>query len=226
MVEVGPGGTLSALVRQHPDGGAGRLAVATLRRASEEGSDLALLLDALGRLWVEGVAVRLRGGSSPASGGTACRCRPTPSSASATGSIRPQGGMAPDDGRPASTGTRADLADWFWAPVWKQAPLAAPAAGEGDGAWLVFLDRGGLGARLAERLRRDGRTVSTVAAGRASTADGEADHDRSGPAAGLRQPGPASAGRGRELPARVLHLWGVTGAEPGFDEAQARGCSA
>ena len=34
-------------------------------------------------------------------------------------------------------------------------------------------------------------------------------------------------GPGGELPAKVLHLWGVTGAEPGFARgAGARGCSA
>jgi acyl transferase domain-containing protein/acyl carrier protein len=221
MVEVGPGGTLSALVRQHPEGGAGRLAVGTLRRASEEGSDLALLLDALGRLWVEGVPFD---SEALFAGERRHRVRlPTyPFERQRYWIDPPKGGVTPEP-VPVSTGTRPDLADWFWSPVWKQAPLAAPAASEGDGAWLVFLDRGGLGARLAERLRRDGRTVSTVAAGTGFHVDGEAvtiDPARRQDYDSLVQHLRAGGG---ELPARVLHLWGVTGAEPGFDEAQARG---
>ncbi len=109
--------------------------------------------------------------------------------------------------------------------------MEAGAAGgarrrRGGGAWLVFLDRGGLGGRLAERLRRDGRTVFTVAAGAGFQAEGEAvtiDPARRQDYDSLVQHLRAGGG---ELPARVLHLWGVTGTEPGFDEAQARGCSA
>src|SRR4030095_7394434 len=59
--EVGPGGTLSALVRQHPAAGTGRVAGATMRRESEEGAGLAVLLEALGRLWAEGVPLDVTG---------------------------------------------------------------------------------------------------------------------------------------------------------------------
>ncbi len=64
LLEVGPGSTLSTLVRQHPqahDADAGRVAVSTLRRESERGSDVALLLEAAGRLWTAGAALDARG---------------------------------------------------------------------------------------------------------------------------------------------------------------------
>ncbi len=216
MVEVGPGGTLSALVRQHPDAGAGRSAVTTLRRASEEGADLALLLDALGRLWVAGVPFDPEGLYA---GERRHRVRlpAYPFERQRYWIDPPKGGAAVQP--QASTAAHADLADWFWVPSWKQAPLtAAPAIA--DGPWLVFLDRGGLGERIAERLRREGRRVVTVARGAAFQADGDAltiDPAR-------RQDYDALVKHLRdELPGTVLHLWGITGSEPSFGDAQTAG---
>ncbi|HEY4575775.1 MAG TPA: type I polyketide synthase, partial [Thermoanaerobaculia bacterium] len=211
MVEVGPGGTLAALVRQHPDAGAdadaGRVAVTTLRRASEEGSDLALLLDALGRLWVAGIPFdprelyageRRHRARLPTYPFERQRCWIDPPQGG--GAVRPQ----------ASAAAHEDLADWFWVPSWKQAPLAAAPA-LAAGPWLVFLDRGGLGERLAARLRREGRRVTTVAQGPAFQAAGDAvTIDRA-----RRQDYDALLQHVRdEPPSTVLHLWGITGAEP------------
>lgn len=219
MVEVGPGGTLSALVRQHPEAGAGRAVVTTLRRASEEGSDLALLLDALGRLWVAGVPFDPEGLHA---GARRHRARlPTyPFERQRYWIDPPKGGAAPQP--QAATAAHPDLADWFWVPSWKQAPLTATPM-TADGLWLVFLDRGGLGERIAGRLRGAGRRVVTVAQGTAFQADGDAvtiDPTR-------RQDYDALVKHlGSEPPAIVLHLWGITGAkgaEPAFDEAQTTG---
>ncbi|HEY2291007.1 MAG TPA: beta-ketoacyl synthase N-terminal-like domain-containing protein [Thermoanaerobaculia bacterium] len=214
MVEVGPGSTLAALVRQHPDAGAGRVAVTTLRRASEEGADLALLLDALGRLWVAGVPFDPEGLYA---GARRHRARlPTyPFERQRCWIDPPQGGTVPSQ----TPGARRDLADWFWIPAWKQTPLAAaPAIAEGP--WLVFLDRGGLGERIAARLRREGRRVTTVAQGSAFQAEGDAvtiDPARRQDYDALLQH------LGGELPTTVLHLWGITGAEPSFGDAQTAG---
>src|SRR5262249_54076702 len=54
LVEVGPGTGLSGLVRQQVEPGR---VVAAMRHAEDPRSDRAALLDALGRLWVAGVAV-------------------------------------------------------------------------------------------------------------------------------------------------------------------------
>ncbi|HEY3566281.1 MAG TPA: type I polyketide synthase, partial [Thermoanaerobaculia bacterium] len=172
MVEVGPGGTLAALVRQHPgtdaEAGAARAAVTTLRRASEAGSDLALLLDAIGRLWVAGVPFDPEGlyagerrhkAQLPTYPFERQRCWIDP----------PKGGAAQPQ---LAAAAHDDLADWFWVPSWKLAPPAAPAIAEGP--WLVFLDRGGLGERIAARLRQEGRRVVTVAQGSAFQAEGDA----------------------------------------------------
>lgn len=59
-----------------------------------------------------------------------------------------------------------DPADWFYAPTWKRSPAtrSRTTAPEGSRApWLIFLDDGGWGQRLADGLLARGETVTTVA---------------------------------------------------------------
>ncbi len=197
MVEVGPGGTLSTLVRQHPEAGTGRLAVTTLRRQSEEGSDVAVLLDAVGRLWVEGATIDAAGFFA----GQRRRRVPLPTYPFERQRcwIDPPQGRAP---QPGTLEQEADLADWFWVPVWKQTAPVILDRERDPGSWLVFLDSGGIGERLADRLRSEGRSVVTMAA---PPPDYEALIHR------LRDDG--------GLPTKIVHLWGL-GEIPDFEAAQ------
>ncbi|HEX6904705.1 MAG TPA: beta-ketoacyl synthase N-terminal-like domain-containing protein [Thermoanaerobaculia bacterium] len=204
-LEVGPGGTLSTLVRQHPEAGAGRVAASAMRRESETGSDIAMLLEAAGRLWVEGVPVDAEGLFA----GQRRRRVPLP-----TYPFERQRCWIdpPRDGGPVRPAAAApvrepDLADWFYVPVWKQtAPVVA--ADPEPGSWLVFLDRQGLGAGLASRLEREGRSVVTVTAGGAFHAEGAAvvldPARREDYEALVRHLGEAGG-----LPTRIAHLWGL-----------------
>ncbi|MEA2604415.1 MAG: hypothetical protein QOF89_5407 [Acidobacteriota bacterium] len=188
MLEVGPGATLSTLVRQLGTGAP--VAATTLGRAGE-GAETALLLDALGRLWTAGA----RFDSAALFAGERRRrvsLPPYPFERQRYWIDPPARGSVP---APEVT-PRTDVADWFWAPSWKQVPLATTAPAGEDGGWLIFLDETGLGERIAERLRGEGRAVATVAPGQ--------DPDL-------------------PVPANVLHLWGVTAAEPTYDDAQAAG---
>jgi len=54
LLEVGPGRTLSNLARQHPAWNANSTSVSSLRHAKEPASDLKMLLNALGQLWLSG----------------------------------------------------------------------------------------------------------------------------------------------------------------------------
>ncbi len=234
LLEVGPGGTLGTLARQHPDAPADLVSVATLRRGSEGCSDVELLLEAAGRLWIAGVPVDwaglqgLHGGERrrrvplPTYPFERQRCWIDPPERSAAAR---RGAMLPPAEPGVSRGAApADLADWFWVPVWRQAPPARlfPAGRGTPESWLVFLDRGGLGERLAARLRREGHGVITVAAGNehAELADDAYAVD------------PAALGgyerlverlRATGMPERIVHLWGVTDEEPAYDEAQRSG---
>jgi phthiocerol/phenolphthiocerol synthesis type-I polyketide synthase E len=127
FLELGPGGSLGALLRQHPDAPGGLVAVTALPRAgsgSGSDSDIESLLEAAGRLWIAGAEVdwdRLQGIDQgarrrrvrlPAYPFERQRCWIDP--------------PAPGE-RPAAVGSStdaaADVADWFWAPSWRQAPL-------------------------------------------------------------------------------------------------------
>jgi len=57
LLEVGPGRTLCSLVRQQSDAAKGRRALSSVRPASERQSDRAVILDAVGQLWLAGVKI-------------------------------------------------------------------------------------------------------------------------------------------------------------------------
>jgi acyl transferase domain-containing protein len=57
LVEVGPGTTLAALARQHPDLGAGHVVTSSLPHPARPRPDLAALLEAAGRLWLAGTPI-------------------------------------------------------------------------------------------------------------------------------------------------------------------------
>jgi acyl transferase domain-containing protein len=61
FLEVGPGQTLSTFVRLHPRRQPGHLALPSLRHPLADAPDLAVLLQALGRLWLSGVEIDWKG---------------------------------------------------------------------------------------------------------------------------------------------------------------------
>ena len=61
LLEVGPGQTLATLAKAHPSRAASHTVLASLRHPEDDGSEAAHLLEALGRLWLSGVAVDWQG---------------------------------------------------------------------------------------------------------------------------------------------------------------------
>jgi acyl transferase domain-containing protein len=58
VLEVGPGQSLTGLIRQHPNRNATHTTVALCRHPKDQQSDSYILKQAIGRLWLEGVPVR------------------------------------------------------------------------------------------------------------------------------------------------------------------------
>jgi hypothetical protein len=61
---------------------------------------------------------------------------------------------------------RTDIAEWFYAPLWKQSPAPAlrnenPPASR----WLVFVDEAGLGSQIVKRLEQANQEVFSARAG-------------------------------------------------------------
>ena len=208
LLEVGPGRTLATLTRQHPQCGVSQPVQNSLRHPDEKVSDVAFMLGVLGRLWAAGAGI-----DWAAFHGGAQRRRvalPTYRFDHQRHWIEP-GKLASAVDPSETTPTlerRADMADWFYEPVWQrsgdrqEAPLPART--------LVFEDSLGFGARLTSQLRAAGHDVVTVRAGAEFSRQGDAfviapdasvDHAKL--LSALVQEGRA--------PQRMLHLWTLTG---------------
>ena len=116
LLEVGPGHTLTYLARQH------KLlesrAMPSIRHAQEKQSDDAMLLHALGHLWMQGAGVAWeavhRGGKRRR---VSLPTYPFERQRYWVDSVRDVPNTAPEQGMLQK---REDLADWFYAPVWRQ----------------------------------------------------------------------------------------------------------
>jgi acyl transferase domain-containing protein/acyl carrier protein len=151
FLEVGPGSTLTKLVRAYfGEAGNGKAIPATLEQAG--------VLNAVGELWASGVEI-----SWPKYFDGERRLRvPLP--------LYPFERRHYDAGAPAAAtqqmsplGKIPDVGAWFYMPSWRQTPPARDAFTAQS--CLLFLDTAGLAAAVAEQLRQAGVEVSTVEPG-------------------------------------------------------------
>ncbi|HJX26290.1 MAG TPA: KR domain-containing protein, partial [Thermoanaerobaculia bacterium] len=221
LLEVGPGQSLTTLAQQmpaqHPGDRLARVAVPSLRRPKDdpaEVSDLARMLQALGRLWSSGAAVTWEALTA----GETRRRVPLPTypferqrywidpgqPAQAVAPTTDPYGAAPQEGL-----VKQSVDRWFYLPVWREEErLVPPATENGEPAsWLVFRDAGPLGGRITEELRARGETVREVVTG-------ESFEVREDGTVVLR-PGERKdydllmKETRQAPPTRVLHLWNV-----------------
>jgi acyl transferase domain-containing protein len=209
LVEVGPGQSLGAFVRQHPGCAPERmgLIVSTLPGRYERGDACAALHDAIGRLWLAGVPIDWEAYH----GGRRRRRIPLPTYPFQRD--RYWIDAAPTPPEPAATPARQapgrrPLDEWFYAAGWE--PIGAAEPGDPAGPFLLLADAGPIGDALATRLGTAGACVRVV--------PGERFAELAEDAFALRPDAPDDYARlaarlaelGR-LPATVAHLWGVTG---------------
>ncbi|MGI2908927.1 SDR family oxidoreductase [Tolypothrix sp. VBCCA 56010] len=165
LLEIGPGRTLSTFALQHQTE---KLAVLTsMRHPQEQQSDVAFLLNTLGRLWLLGVEIdwssfytyeqrhRIPLPTYPFER-QPYWIKPNPSFAQATVSQEP-------------LHKKPNIADWFYVPRWKEStPPELFQNGELAGqklCWLVFVDAYGIGDEIAKRLEQQGQDAIAVTMG-------------------------------------------------------------
>jgi len=164
FLEVGPGRALCTFLRKHPARTTRHLVLPLLPHPQDGHDDHAYFIEAIGRLWVAGIAVQLSEleglrdrhrvslptypfaderywldmPSDPLKGLEMVRNRST-------------AGSAPQ--------RRAALDEWFYTPSYERAPTAAPQTAPA-GTCLVLLDpTSGVGPALAQHLRAAGADV-------------------------------------------------------------------
>jgi acyl transferase domain-containing protein len=215
LLEVGPGRALTTLARLQAGRSAATTALASLRHPQDRVTDLEHLLATAGRLWLAGVrldwaALRER---------ERRRRLPLPSYPFE----RQRHWMAPEPqgrARPRSARRQEDIASWFYLPSWQRAPLAPRRTGAAalPQGWLLLMDAGGLGARLAERLERAGcravRALPGARFGRAAEGFYTLNPRRRDDYAALLA---ELAAQGQPVDA-VLHLWSLDDAADAPDE--------
>jgi amino acid adenylation domain-containing protein len=210
LLEIGPGRSLSSLALQHPS--AARtddpVALPSLPSAYERRPDQVYVLETLGKLWLLG---------SPVDWTCFYNCEqrlrvplPTyPFERRRYWIERPEGAVPRAIGRPELS------ASGLYFPAWRRSmPLSPQPASVLAGArWLLFVDAGGLGTALAERLSRAGARVSLVSPGEhfkeirpgVYEIDPRRGKDCSALLTALEQTG--------SLPTRIVYAWSMDGGD-------------
>ena len=165
LLEVGPGRTLSTFALTHYN--LEPVVLTSIRHPQEQQSDVAFLLNTLGRLWLSGVKVDWSGFYA-----NDRRHRiPLPTYPFERQRYWISRQAQPRD-IPATQvllGKNLEIADWFYLPLWKQSTPPG-LLGKGDLAEqksckLVFSDECGLGEELVKKLQQQGQEAITVRVG-------------------------------------------------------------
>lgn len=169
LLEVGPGRTLCTFAKQNlaQKEKKQNLILSSVRHPKEEKSDVEFLLNTVGRLWVSGIVIDWS--KYYISNTSERRYRiplPTYPFERQRYWIEPQKSTNSDlTYNPTSepiNRKKADIADWFYTPVWKSA--TTPQAVKLREQILVFVDTE-IGTQITKRLISDGYNVITVVIG-------------------------------------------------------------
>lgn len=207
LLEVGPGRTLSAFAKQHDN--LEPVVLTSIRHPQEQQSDVAFLLNTLGRLWLFGVQVDW---SSFYANEQRYRIPlPTYPFERQRYWISPQ----PRDIRAkVSLSKKPDIADWFYLPFWKQsAPpglLGKEDLAEQQFCTLVFTDECGLGSQMVKKLEQQGQDAIAIQigsefsklSGRLYTLNPRQSNDYDALLNELLAQ--------NKIPKTIIHLWSVT----------------
>jgi acyl transferase domain-containing protein/acyl carrier protein len=203
LLEIGPGQTLSALAKQQHDvHGESRVVLSSLRHPRDSQSDVAYILNTLGRLWTAGVEIDWAALHEPGR-----RRIPLPTYPFE----RRRYWIDPPTKQTDALRRRDDPADYLYVPSWKR--TVAPVLKDKDAeksCWVVFADPCGVGAQIVSRLESEGKFVINVMASEQFDKLGERvfalnPHHRGNYESLMKEIRALD-----KVPARIVHLWGVT----------------
>ncbi|OYD96055.1 polyketide synthase [Nostoc sp. 'Peltigera membranacea cyanobiont' 213] len=212
FLEVGPGRTLSTITTQHLQPNAKQIVLSCVRHVKEQQSDVAYLLQTLGRVWLAGVEIDWSGFYTHER-----RYRlplPTYPFERQRYWIEPKKQGIDDYPTPVSVGKKPDIADWFYIPFWKPSlpptRLKHKELVSQNSCVLVFIDECGLGINLVKQLQQQNQDVITVKVGAEFTKLGECQYtlnpDRKDDYNTLIK----EILTQQKFPESIVHLWNVT----------------
>jgi acyl transferase domain-containing protein len=255
LLEVGPGSTLGFLAHEQGSRANSQLIFSSLPSAQEADKVSAMehVFRTVGQMWLGGVQIDWKGfhalekrrriplptypferqpywlGATDAftlGEGQQVEPQPVPIHAAAAAVGFESQAPAP---KPATADSSRDVGGWFWTPIWKPAVRVARAHTYDARAehWLLFGDGTDLSVAAAERLRREGATVTLVHRGKTFARIEDRFELRPGEKTDYESlVSEIRAGRGH--PTHVLHLWTRDAIDDPssvavFDDAQDRG---
>ena len=159
LLEVGPGQTLGALATRHAEAHTirDRTVVATLDVSTIADSADTTLLRTLANLWLAGVPINWMA-LYPDEQRRRIALPTYPFEYQRYWvEANPSATFMPASTKPVEEGKKADIADWFYTPLWRQSPLFhQPDVVDSlrqQGPWLVFSDDSSLAHGLVAQLR-------------------------------------------------------------------------
>ncbi|MEA5602483.1 type I polyketide synthase [Nostoc sp. UHCC 0252] len=164
LLEVGPGQALSSFASQclESDDRAKSVMLPSLRHSYEQQSDVAFLMNTLGRLWLAGVKVDWSGFYVREQ-----RDRiPLPTYPFERQrywiDANPEAQLA--IASPQALHKKPNIADWFYIPSWKRSPHLGGKS-TSKLSYVVFIDTAGFGSKIAKQFELQGHDVITVTVG-------------------------------------------------------------
>ena len=212
LLEVGPGETLSTLVRQHPHKNVEQIIISSVRRPQAQRSDVEVLLNALGRLWLSGQSINWRGFYKHERRRRLSlppypfeRQRYWVEARRETEVVAARSETAPE---------KRPFEEWFYTPSWKRTilPEGQPQINDvtSQSRWLIFTDADRFGSQLVDRLQQQTDDVFIVAAGEQFAKVNDHEYTINPRQTDDYQSLFKSLRAADKLPQKILHLWSVT----------------
>lgn len=169
FLEVGPGTTLSDIIKNHLQKDEKRILLSSMPKHDDTTNSSLFALTTLGRLWLAGAAVNWEA-LYPGEQRKRLSLPLYPFDRKRYWSIGPRSGPVQHTD-PVITNGKQDIDHWFYLPSWKR--TLVPPGFEPGGisaeplTWLIFEDEWGLGKACARLLLQAHHTVITIQAGKA-----------------------------------------------------------